>query len=562
MPETEIISPTPRWLINYPLAITKDLADFSPLARLVDDVNASIYNQAADIVNLNEAKNKTLDKARAMLDSFTNADPTETLIRSRDLITPTISITGNMLTSTTDDFTNDVAPVKKVQLGDKIVITYFQGVTEKILVCYVSAILNTTQLKLDHDFGTGASSVRFQIFRVTKSVNSIKDDITTAIGNFTNDLSETGGKFIISYPFFGGMGTARRLAVDYLTSNQENFPNFSENSHTASLGIFCNMGKDLKNFMKFLIVFKFLFEGKSESMVQEIDNYLNNPILSPFLDLIENELISTKQSLVDTGLSFTDPINNVFDTGESLFKIIGSETLQDDLKSIWDNSIAKDIPFNFLDPTNTDTALGSILNTIEQAKDKDLFNFNPEKNPFTEMVKRAVTPAVPNLFSGLASQPYDTWFNLLTLGDLFPGIKQSGEFATKLVNEVAGTLTYASNGLKNGLDFMKNITDQVAGAATDLVDAATNVTDKLKTEAKLLSFDLFYTPAMEGGTEQLRYVYEQSLRTGVNSIPNLPEYDSESVTVMILITFGGPSEVVKTGLTTVTKLFNIDMIEA
>ena len=60
MSETVIVPGTPRWVKNIKLEINKDNVNANPLARLVDDFSATIYNAGKKVLQVNENKNTIL----------------------------------------------------------------------------------------------------------------------------------------------------------------------------------------------------------------------------------------------------------------------------------------------------------------------------------------------------------------------------------------------------------------------------------------------------------------------------------------------------------------------
>jgi hypothetical protein len=382
--------------------------------------------------------------------------------------------------------------------------------------------------------------------------DAVTNTIIDTVANYAMDFSSLGAKFIIANPFYGGLPKAREEVVRTLSSSFKSAPLYSESTWVSSITFIANIGDDLINGIKLLMFLVNLLNGKNQASMDTVSDMIYNPLLSPIINLITEDVpLFNNSKYNDVVGPFGDPIKDAISTGASLLNFSqDSETI---IKDLWDNSVFKNIENDITtDPTNTNTALGSILNTVKNNAGKPLdLSSAGIANPFNSLVSRLNTASID-----FKTHPYETWFNLATLGDLFPGIGDVAAFAVKAAGEISSISDFGSNGLTNGLNFVDTVTDFGTGVVSDLTTHSASLLDGLKTDLNLLDFDLFLVPPVQGGLEQLRYIYSEWFK---NNIPNAPQYNPNSLTLMINVVFGVPTNT-NLGLTNLAKIFNINLV--
>lgn len=391
------------------------------------------------------------------------------------------------------------------------------------------------------------------IDKYSQGKNAVRDNLVSLVNDYASDFSSLGAKFIIPEPFYGGLSNARENSVKNLSATFQNVPFFLPDTWVSSFTLIANIGNDLVNGIKILIMLSTLLNGKTTATLDSISDIIHNPLLSPIADLIQNnEPLFSNGLFNDTETSFDDPIKGVIDTTGSL--LFFSQETKGIISDLWDNSVFKDIEtdIDLTDPTGNTTALGTILSTIKDNANKplDLSNSGIE-NPFNTLVSR-----INQTNTDFTKTPYNTWFNLLTLGDLLPGIKDVASFVTKVAGEVSDISDFASNGITNGLNFVNQITDYGTGVISELSNKSTGIIDGLKQDLNLAAFDLFLVPPVQGGLEQLRYIHSEWMKS---DIPNAPQYDPDTLSIMVTVVFGMPTDE-RIGLTNLAKIFNINLV--
>lgn len=556
----------PFWVKDKKLVTDKKAVGepISPVAKILNDLSMDIATTSQYVDNFSkELDSKYIDKAIGYFDKYVKQPQPIEDIRIQSSTSPSISITLDILTHTSADFLNEVEPVKKVLKGDLIDVTYIENSIEKTIKGVVNEVISSTQLKIDHSFPATIQSIRYIIKRKTFNVLDFTSEAIQKVNEFAGDLSNTGGKFIINKPFFGGLERARYIAVNNLTRSSNNFPNFSDEAYTSSINLVVNVGSDVVQLIKFLALIAPLFSGvfKDIETPGMIKTMIESPFFSPFIDLFTPEMLEQQKKEVATSFSsLADPLLDLWNTGSKISTTTAS--VATDMKNIWDSTLAGKIPtIDGINTTDTPNPIGELLASANLLKREGIDPVVNPEDPWAffdnrTIFDRDVQADFRSDFEKFPSNPYDHWFNLLTLGDLFPGIGDVANFATNLLNQANSGAKFAADGIQNGLEFAKQVKNLAFGSATELMNNANALIPKLKEEMDLFDFNMFITPPMTGGTEQLRYVHEQWMKSGALNAPN---YDPNSITVLVQVVFGGPKEAVQIGANTIASLTGIQI---
>lgn len=411
-----------------------------------------------------------------------------------------------------------------------------------------------------------AALVMYNKFNSTKQ--DLRDSIVGNVETFAQDIAQSGVKFYIAFPFLGGVNNARAITIESLSGRVDNFPNYSSNTYVSSISLLFNVGETLESVLGLFLKLMPIFGIKNDTYSNSLNDLYNNPFLSPILNVLDIKDYQPEINELDGEYSVDQPGNDalgsalgylteeqtraglgILNTAAMLYNF--PSTLQSQMSDYLASSIVGDIIEDIKNPTNLQSPISELLNGIKNAKDitpqKVIKNFvNPLDN---------LTTNFNNQSKELQKNPYNNWFNLLTLGDLIPGITDLSKKVTGITAEVSDVLQFGADGIMNGATLINSGLDYVAEKAVDTSNATDDFLNKLKNQLKFLNADMFAVPPTLGGTEILRLMYSEWMKE--NQF-DAPAYANNSMTLMLTVVLGAPDKSIN-ALTQVGKLFNINL---
>ncbi len=378
----------------------------------------------------------------------------------------------------------------------------------------------------------------------TISIADTAKPIQNIVGDFVLDSLSTGAKFLLIPPINGNMDSVKERVIETLSGNIPNFPNFSKDSTVGGAILVCTAGNLVESIIKWTALSILLF-GPTVVGMEAINQATQTPLLGPLADTAKKDASFLSNSLLQgefaddaiAGLA-TDDFNTIKDswisstfmqlaTGKTnplsvAFGAVG-EAIGDEISNV-------DRAFSNTEEADADLgqAIGDTISTIVGAG-----------------------PSGDRLIDKFEDNPYDTWYDVLSFGDLMGGVGGVVKGVQNVIGEAGALATQLPNGINLVQGKIKELGGQIATISTVLVNDLKAGIDTIPVVMDGIEFSALLIPPIAGGIEELRIRINEYMVANALNAPVLRDQDASMV---LMIIFGVPG-IAQGSLTTIYNQF-------
>lgn len=350
----------------------------------------------------------------------------------------------------------------------------------------------------------------------------------TLYNNFVDNALQMGCKFIFLSPVDGNLTTIRERVLSAVSGSLINYPNFSSASTVMAVVCVSSTTTFVESMVNWGAFATTLF-GETDPSSNPISKALEFPLLSPlrktiqkeqdFVNSVEGSVGSIPGMLISTPSSLLEGVKNSY-SSSTLGKFMGGNTSLGRVLGIAPSE-------EFL--TRKEVAANRVFSTIESG--------DPLIPSLGEKIFRDENGQT--IVDKLLSDPYDKWYDVEKIVNLFGGVGQVMEMSKDVLKDLGGLSDDAGKAISFLVDKIETDAIATTSALASSSLSANQWIQKASIDFESVFMNALWIPPTQGGLEALRIRLTEYINP---EAPGAPPYPTDGkANIVFMLVAGVPS---------------------